>query len=163
MEVCATWSPAARAHPPGGPAPRIGSPGQQRGRQQKVRHARAASAAPDSGPAGFNFISQRKFGTTGSRSLIFDLSVTHHRFGSSSHTQQNELLMHPLVSVTSPMRLCVLLRSARSIMIGNNTLTIRTFLFSTGRPRIASLQLGCNRNKTSRTCFVFAARPSIRL
>jgi len=29
------------------------------------------------------------------------------------------------------MRLCVLLRSARSIIIGNNTLTITTFLFST--------------------------------
>ena len=28
------------------------------------------------------------------------------------------------------MRLCVLLRSARQIAIGNNTLTIRTFLFS---------------------------------
>jgi hypothetical protein len=28
----------------------------------------------------------------GSRSLIFDLSVTHHRFGSSSHMQQNGLI-----------------------------------------------------------------------
>jgi hypothetical protein len=31
----------------------------------------------------------------GSRSLVFDLSMTHNRFGSSSHVQQNSLLSHP--------------------------------------------------------------------
>jgi hypothetical protein len=31
----------------------------------------------------------------GSWSLVFDLSMTHYRFGSSSHTQQNSLLSHP--------------------------------------------------------------------
>jgi hypothetical protein len=32
---------------------------------------------------------------TGSRSLVFDLSITHERFGSSSHPQQNGRLTHP--------------------------------------------------------------------
>jgi hypothetical protein len=31
----------------------------------------------------------------GSRSLVFDLSITHDRFGSSSHVQQNGSLSHP--------------------------------------------------------------------
>ena len=31
----------------------------------------------------------------GSRSLVFDLSIAHDRFGSSSHVQQNGLLTHP--------------------------------------------------------------------
>ena len=62
----------------------------------------------------------------GSRSLVFDLSVTHERFGSSSHPQQNELL----TLRRTPMRLYVLLPSARSIIIRNSTLTIRTLLFS---------------------------------
>ena len=31
----------------------------------------------------------------GSRSLVFDLSITHDRDGSSSHVQQNGLLSHP--------------------------------------------------------------------
>ena len=62
----------------------------------------------------------------GSRSLVFDLSITHDRYGSSSHVQQNGLLSHPRTS----MRLCILLRSAKLKAIGNNTLTIRTFLFS---------------------------------
>ena len=31
----------------------------------------------------------------GSRSLVFDLSITHDRIGSSGHVQQNGLLSHP--------------------------------------------------------------------
>jgi hypothetical protein len=31
----------------------------------------------------------------GSRSLVFGLSITHDRYGSSSHVQQNGLLSHP--------------------------------------------------------------------
>ena len=31
----------------------------------------------------------------GSRSLVFDLSITHDRFGSSTHVQQNGALSHP--------------------------------------------------------------------
>jgi hypothetical protein len=64
--------------------------------------------------------------SAGRRILVFDLSMTHDRFGSSSHVQQNDLLR---ISRTS-MRLYVLLRSAKLTDIGNNMLTIRTFLFS---------------------------------
>ncbi len=42
----------------------------------------------------------------GSRSLVFDLSIAHDRFGSSSHVQQNACLSHPQDLV----RRCVLLR-----------------------------------------------------
>ena len=40
----------------------------------------------------------------GSRSLLFDLSITHDRFGSSSHVQQNGLLSHPQ-DLDAPLRL----------------------------------------------------------
>ena len=39
----------------------------------------------------------------GSRSLIFDLSIAHDRFGSSSHVQQNGSLSHPQ-DLDGPMR-----------------------------------------------------------
>jgi hypothetical protein len=39
----------------------------------------------------------------GSRSLVFDLSITHDRFGSSSHVQQNGSLSHPQ-DLDGPMR-----------------------------------------------------------
>ena len=35
---------------------------------------------------------------------VFDLSITHHRFGSSSHVQQNGLLSHPQ-DLDAPLRL----------------------------------------------------------
>jgi hypothetical protein len=38
---------------------------------------------------------QHHLSTTGSRSLVFDLSITHDRIGSSCHVQQNGLLSHP--------------------------------------------------------------------
>ena len=79
----------------------------------------------------------------------------------------------------------MLLRSERSIAIGNNTLTIRTFLFSpplrahqpactanicvfffyrpTGRPRRTSLPQACHRNATNRTRSVSSARHSTSL
>ena len=40
----------------------------------------------------------------GSRSLVFELSITHHRFGSSSHVHQNGLLSHPQ-DLDAPLRL----------------------------------------------------------
>ena len=40
----------------------------------------------------------------GRRSLVFDLSMTHDRFGSSSHVQQNVLLSHPQ-DLDAPLRL----------------------------------------------------------
>jgi len=91
------------------------------------------------------------------------------------------VVCHRIPTRTS-MRLCVLLRSARQIAIGNNTLTIRTFLFSpplsaqahactanfcvcffyrpTERPRRTSLPLECHRNATNRTHSVSSARHS---
>jgi len=39
----------------------------------------------------------------GSRSLVFDLSIAHDRFGSSSHVQQNGSLSHPQ-DLDGPMR-----------------------------------------------------------
>jgi hypothetical protein len=39
-------------------------------------------------------------------SLVFDLSMTHDRFGSSSHVQQNGLLSHPQ-DLDAPLRLAV--------------------------------------------------------
>jgi hypothetical protein len=40
----------------------------------------------------------------GRRNLVFDLSMTHDRFGSSSHVQQNSLLSHPQ-DLDAPLRL----------------------------------------------------------
>jgi hypothetical protein len=40
----------------------------------------------------------------GSRSLAFDLSITHDRFGSIRHVQQNSLLSHPQ-DLDAPLRL----------------------------------------------------------
>ena len=40
----------------------------------------------------------------GRRSLVFDLSMTHDRFGSSSHVQQNGLLWH-YQDIDAPLRL----------------------------------------------------------
>ena len=40
----------------------------------------------------------------GRRSLVFDLSMTHDRFGSSSHVKQNVLLSHPQ-DLDAPLRL----------------------------------------------------------
>ena len=39
----------------------------------------------------------------GSRSLVFDLSIAHDRFGSSSHVQQNGSLSHPQ-DIDAPLR-----------------------------------------------------------
>ena len=40
----------------------------------------------------------------GSRSLVFDLSIAHERFGSSSHVQQNGCLSHPQ-DLDTPLRI----------------------------------------------------------
>ena len=88
----------------------------------------------------------------GSWSLVFDLSITHDRFVSSSHVQQNGLLTPNRTS----MALCVVMRSVRSLPIGNNAMTIRTFLFS---PRSLVPQPAC----TASFCVFFFYRPTGRL
>ena len=50
--------------------------------------------------------------TAGRQSLVFDLSMTHDRFGSSSHVQ--------FAIPRTSMRICVLLRSAKLTAVGNN-------------------------------------------
>ena len=112
----------------------------------------------------------RRRGAAGRRSLVFDLSMT----ATCSRT-----VCYCINRIS--MSLCVLLRSAKLTPIGNNTLTIRTFLFSpplsaqahactasfgvfffyrsTGRPRRTSLPLECHR-KATRTRFVSSARHS---
>ena len=58
-----------------------------------VRTEKGVTASAGNGAAMWRFgtISRE----AGSRSLVFDLSIAHDRFGSSSHVQQNGLLTHP--------------------------------------------------------------------
>ena len=93
------------------------------GHAVRTQHGITASAGQKRGDVELRSYLQD---TAGRRSLVFDLSMTHDRFGNSGHMQQNGMLSHPQTS----MRLCVLLRSAKLTTIGNNTLTIRTFRFS---------------------------------
>jgi len=66
----------------------------------------------------------------GSRSLIFDLSIAHDRFGSSSHVQQNGSLSHPQV-LDGPMRVAAQRKTnAYKQTYADNQVLIRTFLFS---------------------------------
>jgi hypothetical protein len=85
----------------------------------------------------------------GSRSLVFDLSIAHDRFVSSSHVQQNGLLTHPQ-DLDGPLRVAA---QRRSMLIGNNTLTIRTFLFS---PLSRATPHAC----TTSFCVLFFYRPT---
>jgi hypothetical protein len=92
------------------------------GHKVRTQHVVTASAGQRRGDVEIrNYLQD----AAGRRSLV-DLSMTHDRFGSSSHVQQNGWLLHP----QDLMRLCVVLRSAELMAIDNNTLTIRTFLFS---------------------------------
>jgi hypothetical protein len=68
--------------------------------------------------------------------LVYDLSIAHDRFGSSSHVQQNGALSHPQ-DLDGPLRVAA---QRRSMPMGNNTLTIRTFLFF---PRLLALAAAC--------------------
>ena len=65
----------------------------------------------------------------GNRSLVFDLSITQDRFGSSSHVQQNGLLSHPQ-DLDDPLRLAAQRKINSYGQHCSNTLTTRTFLFS---------------------------------
>jgi hypothetical protein len=60
----------------------------------------------------------------GSRSLVFDLSITHDRIGSSC----SRTVCYRIPRTLTP--LCGSLRSATLTTIGSNTMTTRTFLFS---------------------------------
>jgi hypothetical protein len=105
----------------------------------------------------------------GRRSLVFDLSITHDRIGSSCHVQQNGLLSHPQ-DLDAPLRLAAQrkINRDRQQYADNQNISflpaiVTTFsrmhgeflrlLFyrPTARPRRTSMPLGCLRNKTDRT------------
>jgi hypothetical protein len=145
------------------------------GHAVRTQHSVTASAGQRRGDVEIRSYLQD---AAGRRSLVFDLSITHDRLGAVATCSRTVCYR---ISRTS-MRLCVLLRSANLKARGNNTLTIRTFLFSpplsaqahactasfcvfffyrpTGRPRRTSLPLECHRNATTRTRFVSSARHS---
>jgi len=85
----------------------------------------------------------------GSRSLVFDLSITHNRYSSCSHPLQNGRLTHPQ-DIDAPLHISA--QRKINISIGNNTLTIRTFLFS---PPFSALPPAC----TANFCVFFFYRP----
>jgi hypothetical protein len=111
------------------------------------------------------------------RSLVFDLSMTHDRFGSSSHVQQNGLLSHPQ-DLDAPLRLAAQrkINGYRQQYADNQNISFLPAIMSTstrtasfcvfffyrpsGRPRRTSLPLECHRNATNRTRSVSSARHS---
>jgi hypothetical protein len=106
----------------------------------------------------------------GHHSLVFDLSITHDRIGSSGHVQQNGLLSHPQ-DLDSPLRLAAQrkVNSYRQQYADNQNISFLPAIMShqppactasfcvfffyrpTARPRRTSLPLDCHRNKTDRT------------
>ncbi len=105
----------------------------------------------------------------GSRSLVFDLSITHDRFGTSTHVQQNGALSHPQ-DLDAPLRLAAQRKtnSYRQHYPDNQNISFLPAIMTTSsrmhdeflrllfyrptaRPRRTSLPLDCHRNKTDRT------------
>jgi hypothetical protein len=68
----------------------------------------------------------------GSRSLVFDLSITHDLFGSSSHVQQNSLLSHPQ-DLDAPSRLAAerKMNSCRQQCADNQNISFLPAILST--------------------------------
>jgi hypothetical protein len=116
----------------------------------------------------------------GSRSLVFDLSITHDRFGSSSHVQQNGSLSHPQ-DLDGPMRVAAQRKTNAykqtyadnqnisflpAIMSTSNRMHgefLRLFFYRpTGRPKRTSLPLECHRNAINRNHFGSSARHSTK-
>ena len=66
----------------------------------------------------------------GSRNLVFDLAVTHERFGSSSHPQQNGLLTH---HIDAPLRVAAQrkIQSCRQQYAANHNISSLPAIFST--------------------------------
>jgi len=111
----------------------------------------------------------------GSRSLVFDLSITHDRFGSSSRVQQNGLLSHPQ-DLDAPLRLAAQrkINGYRQQYADNQNISFLSpplsaqahacsasfcvffFYRPTGRPTRTSLPLACHRNATNR---LFPSQP----
>jgi hypothetical protein len=113
-------------------------------------------------------------------SLDSHLSMTHDRFGSSSHVQQNGLLSHPQ-DLDAPLRVAAQrkINSYRQQYADNQNISFLPAIVSTstrmhgeflrllfyrptGRPRRTSLPLECHRNATNRTRFVSSALSTSR-
>jgi hypothetical protein len=105
----------------------------------------------------------------GSRSLVFDLSFTHDRFGSNSHVQQNGSLSHPQ-DLDGPMRVTAQRKTNayRQTYADNQNISFLPAIMSTSNRmhgeflRLLFLQAhreteahftaaGCHRNATNRT------------
>jgi hypothetical protein len=71
------------------------------GHTVRTQHGATASAGQRRGDVEIRSYLQD---AAGRRSLVFDLSMTHDRFGSSSHVQQNGLLSRPQ-HLDAPLRL----------------------------------------------------------
>ena len=71
------------------------------GHTVRTQHGVTASAGPRRGDVEIrNYLQD----AAGRRNLVFDLSMTHDRFGSSNHVQQNGLLSHAQ-DIDAPLRL----------------------------------------------------------
>ena len=71
------------------------------GHTVRTQHGATASAGQRRGDVEIrNYLQDQ----AGSRSLVFDVSITHDRFGSRSHVRQNDLLSHPQ-DLDAPLRL----------------------------------------------------------
>ena len=81
------------------------APSHERGFQKSSR-ALALSACSSSAGQRRGDVEIRNYlrDQAGSRSLVFDLSIAHDRFGSSSHVQQNGCLSHPQ-DLDAPLRI----------------------------------------------------------
>jgi hypothetical protein len=79
----------------------LGSLFRTAGHAVRTQHGETASAGQQRGDVELRSYLQD---AAGRRSLVFDLSMTHDRYGSSSHVQQNGLLSHPQ-DLDAPLRL----------------------------------------------------------
>ena len=114
------------------------------------------------------------------RSLVFDLSIAHDRFGSSSHVHQNGSLSHPQ-DLDGPMRVAAQRKTNAykqtytdnqnisflpAIMSTSNRMHGEFYVFffyrPTGRPKRTSLPLECHRNAINRNHFGSSARHSTK-
>jgi hypothetical protein len=123
--------------------------------------------------------SELPLGSSREPELGFDLSIAHHRFGSSSHVQQNGALSHPQ-DLDGPMRVAAqrkinaymqqyadtqnvsflpAIMMSKSTPIHGEFLRL-IFLQAHGRPRGTSLPLECHRNAINRSRSVSSARHS---
>jgi hypothetical protein len=108
----------------------------------------------------------------GRRSLVFDLSITRERFGSSNHVHQNGLLSHPQ-DLDAPLRLAAQRKtnSYKQQYAANQNIfspplsaqahacmanfCVFSFYRPAGRPRRTSLPLECHRNSNQSDSFHF--------